>query len=265
MNTTLLQNIISLCAFAVLIVSIQLDNYLLIGLWMLISVFLFAAFDRSAKSFVVTNLLFGVGFFAYLYVTDHWIASFHSKEWHVFLNRLSLIFILIPLLVSSFLFKVPYRSYFKKTQWKERIYFPFIWSGFHWTTVRTFLFIALAINIVAFLPIMALNGWTFIKEVWVLALIFSITNGILEEIIWRGALLGQFSAQLGEKWGVIVTSLGFGLQHYHLGMPWLLCIALSLGGVFYGGVTVKSKSILPSTIWHIALNVLMVLSGLLLN
>lgn len=187
------------------------------------------------------------------------------KELHILLYRLALVCILIPLLVFSFFSKLPFITYWKKPHWNELIYFPFIWSGFHRTSVKFFLFIALTVNIVSFAPFAIRNGWSVIQEIWLLAIIFSITNAVLEEVIWRGALLSRFSEQLGEKWAVVVTSLGFGLQHYSLGFPWLVCIAFSIGGMFYGGITIKSKSIIPSIIWHITLNILMVLSGLILK
>ncbi|WP_309146619.1 CPBP family intramembrane glutamic endopeptidase [Aneurinibacillus soli] len=94
---------------------------------------------------------------------------------------------------------------------------------------------------------------------------FSITNATLEEFLWRGILLSRFSEQLGEKWAVIITSLGFGLQHYSLGFPWTTCITFSIGGFFYGGITVKSRSIIPALIWHVAFNFLMVFSGLIIS
>lgn len=78
-------------------------------------------------------------------------------------------------------------------------------------------------------------------------------------------MLSRFSEQLGEKWAVVITSIGFGLQHYSLGIPWAVCIAFSIGGVFYGGITVKSGSMIPAMIWHFVLNILMVSSGFILN
>lgn len=48
------------------------------------------------------------------------------------------------------------------------------------------------------------------------ALLFSLINGVLEEYIWQGILLRQFSNQLGEKCAIVLTSIGFGLQHYSL-------------------------------------------------
>lgn len=114
------------------------------------------------------------------------------------------------------------------------------------------------------MPFIVRNGWLFIQDVWLLAIIFSITNAIFEEVIWRGVLLNRFAEQLGDKWAVVISSLGFGLQHYSLGFPWSVCIAFSLGGLFYGGITVKSGSIIPSLVWHVVFNILMVFSGLIL-
>ncbi|WP_350019571.1 CPBP family intramembrane glutamic endopeptidase [Priestia flexa] len=217
------------------------------------------------KSFIITNVLFGIGFFSYIYIAAHWTVQFQSEELRIFFNRIALVLILLPLFIFSFVSKSPFITYWKKPQWNERIYFPFIWSGFHGTSVKFFLFIAIAVNIVSFSPFVMQNDWYFVKEIWLFTIIFSITNAVLEEVVWRGTLLSRFSAQLGEKWAVVITSLGFGLQHYSLGIPWLICIAFSIGGLFYGGITIRSRSIIPSIIWHIALNILMVLSGLILN
>ncbi|MCM2989909.1 CPBP family intramembrane metalloprotease [Bacillus safensis] len=264
-NTIMVKNIVSLFLFATLIISIQLNNYLLIAIWAVTSIFLFVTFDKSMKSFVVTNVLFGIGFFVYLYVNSHWTIQFQTNELRIFFNRVSLVFILVPLFILSFFSKSTFITYLKKPQWNELIYFPFIWSGFHRISVKFFLFIALSVNVVSFAPFVIQNGWSFIEEIWLFTIIFSITNAVLEEIIWRGNLLSRLSEQLGEKWAVVVTSLGFGLQHYSLGIPWVICIAFSIGGMFYGGITIKSRSIIPSIIWHIALNTLMVLSGLILT
>lgn len=114
------------------------------------------------------------------------------------------------------------------------------------------------------MPFIVNKGWLYIEEVWVLAVIFALTNATFEELIWRGVLLSRFSEQLGEKWAVVLTSLGFGLQHYSLGFSWLVCLGFAVGGLFYGGITVKSGSIFPAWIWHLVLNFLMVFSGLIL-
>ncbi|WP_258365610.1 CPBP family intramembrane glutamic endopeptidase [Aneurinibacillus soli] len=173
--------------------------------------------------------------------------------------------ILLPFLGLSLLYKSPLLHYWNKPKWNEMIHFPLTWSGFHQVKIKYFLLIALAINIVTFTPFMIRNGWGFIQDIWLVAIIFSITNAVFEEFIWRGVLLSRFSEQLGDKWAVIITSLGFGLQHYSLGFSWAMCITFSIGGFFYGGVTVQSKSIIPALIWHITFNFLMVFSGLIIS
>jgi uncharacterized protein len=248
-----------------LIITLQIQNLYLIILWTVLSIFAFIKFDNPFKSFIITNLLFGIGFFFYLYVINNWFVQVETKELNIFLNRFSLVIVLFPMIIFSFLSNSKFISFWRNPHWNERIYFPFIWSGFHSTKVRPFLFIALTINILIFMPFIILNGWSFFREIWVLAIIFSITNAVFEEMIWRGALLSRFSEQLGEKWAVAVTSLGFGLQHYSLGFSWMICIAFSIGGMFYGGITVRSKSIFPSMIWHVTLNLLMVFSGLIVK
>ncbi|ALC84321.1 abortive infection protein [Bacillus gobiensis] len=254
---------ISLCLFAALLIFLQTNNYLLLSIWGVCAVYLFVTSDKLLRLFVLTSILFGIGFFTYLQVNSQ--LKLEPRELHIFLNRLSLFFILLPLFAFSFFYKVPFVRYWKKPQWNEFICFPFIWSGFHQTKVKSFLLIALTINFFIFLPFIILNGWSFIQEVWLLTIIFTITNAVLEELVWRGALLSRFSEQLGERWAVVITSLGFGLQHYSLGFPWSVCIGFTLGGLFYGGITIKSGSIFPSLIWHMVLNVLMVFSGFIFS
>jgi uncharacterized protein len=259
MNYVLLRNMAFLLLFGSLITLFQTNNYLLMSFWGVFAGLL--SIYKPLRFFILTTLFFGIGFFLYLYVNSHWISDLNPKELHILFNRLSLILIIIPLSALSFIYKIPFMRYWKKPQWNELIGIPFIWSGFHQSKIKYFLLIALTINLFTFMPFIIHNGWTYIQEVWLLAIIFSITNASLEEIIWRGALLSRFSEQLGEKWAVIVTSLGFGLQHYSLGFSWGVCIAFSLGGLFFGGITIKSKSIVPGVIWHMSINALMVFSG----
>ena len=52
----------------------------------------------------------------------------------------------------------------KKPQWNELIYFPFIWSGFHRTIFKFFLFVALIVNTIIFTPFIIQNGWFVSKK-----------------------------------------------------------------------------------------------------
>ncbi|HWO77043.1 MAG TPA: type II CAAX endopeptidase family protein [Bacillus sp. (in: firmicutes)] len=250
--------------FGSLLIFIQTYHYPLLGVWGIFAILSYVKFGKTVKSFIITNLLFGIRFSMYLYVITRGLANIESPELHLFLNRLSLGLIIIPFLLISVLNKAPLMKLWNRPMWNEFIHFPFIWSGFHKAKIKFFLPIALIINVVVMMPFMVSMGWLYIQEIWILAVIFAVTNATFEELIWRGVLLTRFSEHIGEKGAVLVTSLGFGLQHYSLGFSWLVCIGFAVGGLFYGGITVKSRSILPAWIWHIVLNFLMVFSGVIL-
>lgn len=259
-----MKNIICIILFAFLIIFLQTHNQILVILWLLVSILL-VKLDNTLKSFIITVLFFGIGFSLYLFIINILLVEIEIKELSILLSRLSLIIILLPMLLFSLFSHTKFNNYWNKPKWNETIFFPFIWSGIHSTKVSTFLIIALTTNILIFIPLIILKGGAFFQDIWLVALVFSLTNAFFEEIIWRGTLLTRFSEQLGEKYAVIATSIGFGLQHYSLGFSWILCIVFSFGGFYYGGISVKSKSIFLSIIWHLILNLLMVFSGLILT
>lgn len=262
-HSTVLRNIASLFLFGTLIIILQTNQYLLMSVWG-ICAWLFYI-NKSLRFFFVTTMAFGVGFYLYGYVNSHWITELNSEEMLIILNRLSLIFLIIPLTAISIIYKLPFMRYWQKPQWDELVHVPFILSGFHQTKVSTFLSIAMIINLIVFMPFIVNNGWEYIQEIWWFMIIFPIINSVLEEIIWRGILLSRFSEYFGNRWAVMMTSIGFGLQHYSLGFSWGSCLVFTLGGLFFGAITVKSKSIVPAVIWHMSINGLMVLSGMILK
>lgn len=252
-----------LVLFALLLILLQTGNYTLLIVWATIALILYFIIEKSGKLFIMTNILFGFGFTIYLFAKNYAVPGVETSEMDIFLDRISLTFILMPLFIYSLYIKAPFINYLKWPELNGTIIFPFIWSGFHRVKLIVFLAIAILINIAVLLPFMIMNGWNAIMEGLWFAIIFSFTNAILEELVWRGVLLSRFTEQLGEKWAVIITSLGFGLQHYSLGFPWPICIGFAFGGFFYAVVTIKSNSIIPAVIWHIILNFLMVFSGLI--
>ncbi|MDM5156555.1 CPBP family intramembrane metalloprotease [Bacillus sp. DX1.1] len=217
---------------------------------------------KTYHQFVWITLLFGTGFSLYLFAMSY--VSFSSRELTTIVKRLCLLLVFIPIFIDGLLRKYPYSLYWNRPHWNNTLSMPFIWSGPHRVKIPVFLIIAISINIITFIPFLFQKGLPYMQHILLFALLFSIVNGMLEECIWRGILLHYFSNQFGEKWAVILTSIGFGLQHYSLGFSWLICIAFILAGVFYGGIVVKSNSIIPAIIWHVALNILMVCSGLIL-
>ncbi|WP_163538821.1 CPBP family intramembrane glutamic endopeptidase [Gracilibacillus sp. YIM 98692] len=261
--TSTKRNIASLFLFGSLIILVQLNNYLLITVWGIGAGLIFI--DKSMRFFVVITLTFGIGFFLYGYVNSEWFTDMSPEAMRIILNRVSLIALIIPLICISLIYKLPFMSYWRTPQWGEFVRIPFIWFGFRQAKVSMFLAMAMFINFIAFMPFIVNNTWAYILEIWWFLLIFSILNSVLEEIIWRGILLSRFSECFGNRWAVLITSIGFGLQHYSLGFSWVSCLAFSMGGFFFGALTVHSKSIIPAVIWHMLFNTLMILSGMIEN
>ncbi|WNS77382.1 CPBP family intramembrane glutamic endopeptidase [Bacillus sp. DTU_2020_1000418_1_SI_GHA_SEK_038] len=188
------------------------------------------------------------------------------------LGRSSIIIINRTLLLFPLLFMVYVIRKFKKNcflyglrpNWMASITFPFIWSGFHTVTVRTFLIIAIGINLASFIPFISFAKINFgDPNFFLFIILFSVLNGTLEEILWRGIVLTRLVDLAGEKAAVIFSGLGFGLSHLAFGYSWWLCLLYALGGIFYAGITIRSGSILPAIIWHMVFNILMILSGII--
>ena len=211
----------------------------------------------------VTVFSVGIGIFLYLW-GFRWISEIPGEELRVLANRLSLILVWIPLAAASLMLRRPLLKYWGTPDWNAPVHVPFIWRGARRTNVKRFFIIAIAANAAAFIPFTLRGGWNSFQELWMFALLFAVINAFLEELIWRGTLLGLLSEQIGEGWAVAATSLGFGLFHLTIGYPIGICLAFALGGMYFAGVTIKSKSILPAMLWHMALNLLMVFSGLIM-
>lgn len=104
----------------------------------------------------------------------------------------------------------------------------------------------------------------YLQTMIIFALLFSVINGFLEEVIWRGILLHRFRESSSDGYALFITSLGFGLNHFSIGIPFLPSVLFSIGGVFFAGVVLRSNSIYPAVLWHVLINVGMVLSGFIL-
>jgi uncharacterized protein len=79
------------------------------------------------------------------------------------------------------------------------------------------------------------------------ALLFAIANGALEELAYRGALLGWSSRVMGVAPAVVGQAVVFGLAHSGSdvvgnGLP--LMVALGVGGLLAGVIAVRARSLL---------------------
>lgn len=89
------------------------------------------------------------------------------------------------------------------------------------------------------------------------ALVFALANGVMEELSYRGALLGWTSRVTGTWLAVIGQAIVFGLAHGGAdvgGSPLVLMLALGAGGFVAGVITVRTRSLLVPIAWHVALD-----------
>jgi len=89
------------------------------------------------------------------------------------------------------------------------------------------------------------------------ALVFAISNGVMEELSYRGALLGWTSRVTGAWLALIGQAVVFGLAHGGTdvgGSPIVLMLALGAGGFLAGVITLQTRSLLVPIAWHIALD-----------
>ena|SRR5205085_2576762 len=82
----------------------------------------------------------------------------------------------------------------------------------------------------------------------------SITAGITEEIFSRGFMLSFFSAIGGLTFGVIASSIVFGLDHAYLG--WRHIIKSAIAGGVLAVVVVISGSLWPAILLHTAVDMM---------
>ena len=90
------------------------------------------------------------------------------------------------------------------------------------------------------------------------ALLFAVANGAMEEIAYRGALLGWSARVIGVPAAVVGQAVVFGLAHSGsdvTGSPLLLMTALGLGGLIAGVIAVRTRSLLLPMAIHIGLDI----------
>ncbi|WP_439740951.1 hypothetical protein [Bacillus pseudomycoides] len=125
--------------------------------------------------------------------------SFPSKELTIIVKRLCLLLLFAPFLIDSLARKQRISLNWHQPKWNNTLHVPFIWSGPHQVKIYIFLIIAISINIVTFTPFLLQKEISYIQHIMLFAVLFSIINGVLEECIWRGILLHQFTNQFDEK------------------------------------------------------------------
>jgi membrane protease YdiL (CAAX protease family) len=88
-------------------------------------------------------------------------------------------------------------------------------------------------------------------------LIFSLSNAITEEVIYRGAFMAFAGKVIGLRWALILQAVVFGLSHagaHFLGSPVLVVVAIGIGGYIAGLLTLKTRSLMMPIAIHAAID-----------
>jgi membrane protease YdiL (CAAX protease family) len=90
------------------------------------------------------------------------------------------------------------------------------------------------------------------------ALVFAIANGVMEELIYRGALLGWTARVMGVGPALVGQAIVFGLAHSGpdvAGSPILLMVGLAVGGLLAGVIAVRTRSLLIPIAVHVGFDI----------
>jgi uncharacterized protein len=222
----------------------------------LLGLFTLYLFIKQNRSVIFLFIFFLLGLLALQFATG-WINEWNvSKETKILLNRSFLLFILLALALSHLISKEKIRFFTALPNLKRRISMPS-----HTISLPLFLLIGLAGSSTIFIPLIWSSSLSEVKSLFLFAIGFTILNATMEELIWRGVMLSSLKRNVSVLYAVTVTSLGFGLLHLSIGIPLLLSLLFSFGGIFYAIVVLKTDCIYPSIAFHMVMNVGMVLNG----
>jgi membrane protease YdiL (CAAX protease family) len=101
-------------------------------------------------------------------------------------------------------------------------------------------------------------GYVVVLGAFVPALLFAAANGIMEELIYRGALLGWSARVMGLGPAVVGQAVVFGLAHSGsdvIGLQLPLMLSLGVGGLLAGVIAVRTRSLLVPIAVHIGFDI----------
>lgn len=131
----------------------------------------------------------------------------------------------------------------------------FAWNfGFHYVVYAAIaIFLGLRIGFLTFAPSLA-RGPSL--PVTVLGILFF--TAWPEEFLFRGILQNLISRTFKNDWaGLAVASVIFGLSHlHHAPYPnWKYVLMATIAGLFYGRAWIKTRSLVPGTLVHAAVDI----------
>lgn len=250
----------SLLVFLLLFMQLlfQFHLFTLAFVIVLILLVLVAFMNEQNRLFIWTIIGFVVGEFAFIY-GDRLLIELSLSHIDVFIfNRVLLLFPIIIISYIVYKFKGKVISDTGKPDWNQFTKIPFIWWGKKFT-IRT-LFLLIPPFVLIFLFFNIGNSLPMSPVLFGKILLFAIVNGLLIEFLWRGLLLTRIRLLIGEKFAVIVTSLSCAMAHYFFGFSLNLSLIIFILGIYLGGLTVHSKSLLPAVVGNILFTIYLIFS-----
>nr|WP_263324527.1 type II CAAX endopeptidase family protein [Neobacillus sp. Marseille-Q6967] len=226
------------------------------GLLALISLFILHTSVVKYRSFTALFIAFLLSFLLFQYTNNHIDEWDISVEIKTLINRSLLIVIIAGLVFTQMFYKQKIDLFSRLPKWNSRITLPF-----HTIKVTYFFLIGLTVSSSILIPLFVYQGMSYVKSMLLFGILFALINATLEEIIWRGILLSSIKRSVSTFYAVVITSLGFGLLHMSIGIPIMISLLFSFGGLFYAIVVLKTNSIYPAIIFHIVINLGMVFNG----
>lgn len=101
-------------------------------------------------------------------------------------------------------------------------------------------------------------SYALVPAALVPALAFAAANAAMEELIYRGALLGWAARVIGPGPAIVAQAVVFGLAHAGpdvVGLHVPLMLAMGLGGLLAGVIVVRTRSLLVPLAIHVGLDV----------
>lgn len=230
------------------------------GLAGVIAILLMTYLSNRFNRFIITTFIaFLVSFLLYQLLNGFVNDLEISRELKVLINRGLLVIIFLGASFVNLFLNKKITFFNHKPEWSQSISLPF-----HSIKLSHFMLIGLIVSGITFLPFILQQDPAFIQSILLFAILFSVINATLEEMIWRGIMLTNLMEHVSVMNALIITSIGFGLLHLVIGIPFMISLLFSFGGLFYGMVVIKSNSIYPAILLHFVVNMGMVLSGFIL-
>ncbi|MBB4824752.1 membrane protease YdiL (CAAX protease family) [Sporosarcina luteola] len=220
---------------------------------------------KDVRYLSASILAFLISFYLYTLLRGKFHQRIDDLALTILIDRLLLGLLIGGLILTAGLFRKPSSLSFRKPEWDNLIYFPFITHGFHYIKIRLFFIISILGNLAVFVPLLFIFGdMERMKGLILFALLFSVVNAFMEELLWRGTLFQVLWNEGSLFYAILFTSLAFGIHHIAIGIPLAAALSFSIGGVFFAIVTVCSRSIVPAMLWHFIINLFMVFSNFII-